>query len=80
MKTFSFYVLIIAPMLILALLNKLELLTPMMFIAALLLYAAVFHPTVVGLRLLDKHIIAKHDFVKTYIPLWNLRYYSEAFS
>ena len=80
MKTFSFYVLIMAPMLILALLAKLALLTPMMFVASLLLYAVVYHPTVVGLRLLDKHIIAKHDFVKTYIPFWNLRYYSEAFS
>lgn len=80
MKTFSFYVLIMAPMLILALLAKLALLTPMMFVATLLLYAVVYHPTVVGLRLLDKHVIAKHDFVKTYIPFWNLRYFSEAFS
>jgi hypothetical protein len=80
MKTFSFYVLIVAPMLILALLNKLALLNPMVFMAFLLLYAVIYHPTVVGLRLLGKHVIAKHDFVKTYIPFWNLRYYSEAFS
>lgn len=67
-------------MLMLALLNRLALLSPMVFTASLLLYAVVYHPTLAGLRLLDKHIIAKHDFVKTHIPLWNLRYFSEAFS
>ncbi|WP_162550043.1 hypothetical protein [Hymenobacter nivis] len=43
------------------------------------LYVFVYHPTLVGLRLLDKHVITKADFAKTYIPFWNQRYFSQAF-
>lgn len=80
MKTFSFYALLVAPLLIIALLNKLMLLDAKMFTVLVLLYALVYHPTLVGKRLLSKNIINKQDYLKNYIPLWNMKYYGEAFS
>jgi hypothetical protein len=79
MRTFFFYLLIAAPLFLLALLSKLGALDARSFTCLLLLYVVVYHPTVVGQRLLSKHVIAKKDFVKTYIPLWNMRYFNQAF-
>ncbi|MCC3154104.1 hypothetical protein Q3A66_14350 [Hymenobacter sp. BT770] len=80
MKTFSFYSLLVAPLLILALLSKLGLIDATVFTVLLMLYVFVYHPTIVGKRLLAKYVIGKSEFAKTYIPLWNMQYYSEAFS
>ena len=80
MKTLSFYALIVSPLLILAVLSKLHPVEPQIFTILILLYALVYHPTVVGKRLLSKHIINQSDFAKNYIPFWNMQYFSEAFT
>lgn len=79
MRKISFYTLVFAPMLVLALLSNSSLLDANAFFWLLLLYVVAYHPTIVGLRLLTKHVIAKDDFFKTYIPFWNMKYFSEAF-
>ena len=78
MKTFLFYLLLLVPMCAIALSLKLGL-GAGDFVLLLALYCLVYQPTLVGLRLLDKHIITKADFAKTYIPFWNHRYFSETF-
>ncbi len=78
MKTFLFYVLIFGP-LILHMLFSREAMSPSLSLTLVFLYIFVYHPTLVGLRLLDKHVITKADFTKTYIPFWNQRYFSQTF-
>ena len=78
MKLFLFYVLILGPML-LYVLSAREVLSPSISLTLIFLYVFVYHPTLVALRLLDKHVITKADFTKTYIPFWNHRYFSETF-
>ncbi len=79
MKTISFYLLIFTPFLMLVLSAKFALITPLAFVILLGLYVVLYHPTIVGMRLLAKHVITKDEFGKTYIPLWNLKYFGEAF-
>jgi len=78
MKLFLFYVLILGPMPLIVLSAR-EVLSPSISLTLIFLYVLVYHPTLVALRLLDKHVITKADFTKTYIPFWNHRYFSQAF-
>lgn len=78
MKLFLFYVLILGPILLHVLFAR-EALSPGISLTLVFLYVFVYHPTLVALRLLDKRVITKADFTKTYIPFWNHRYFSEIF-
>ncbi len=79
MKTLTFYFVLMTPMLFLILFIKLALISSGTFVFLLMFYCLVYHPTVVALRLLDKQVITKADFAKTYIPFWNRRYFTETF-
>jgi hypothetical protein len=80
MKTLSFYFLLTAPLLILMLLNKLFGMDARVFSCLLLAYCVIYHPTIVGKRLLYKRAIGQDEFFKNFIPFWNMQYYSEAFT
>jgi len=79
MRIITFYILILTPMLCLVLFSKVGLLTPMAFTCLLLVYAIIYHPTILGLRLVSKGTIRKSEFAKTYIPFWNWQHYGAAF-
>jgi hypothetical protein len=42
-------------------------------------YVFLYHPMILGLRLLQKNKIKGVDFWKNFIPTWNSRYYSAAY-
>jgi hypothetical protein len=80
MNIFTFCLLLMAPMFTAIQLSKLGYVSPMGFACFLVFYTVIYHPTIVGLRLLSKGAIPKSDFAKTYIPFWNWKHYGAAFS
>lgn len=78
-NTFNFYILLLAPFMILMLVSNLNLIGAEAFSVILLLWALVYHPYVSGSRLIALGKIKKQDFKYNFIPLWNLKYFDALF-
>lgn len=78
-NTFNFYVLLLAPFMILMLVSNLKLIGAEAFSILLLVWALVYHPYVSGSRLIALGKIQKQDLKYNFIPLWNLRYFDALF-
>jgi len=78
-KTVIFYLYIIFPLLTFSLLLKLDLLSNNVFAFGILLYGLIYHPIVVGIRLIQLNVCKSSDFWLNFIPLWNLKYFDILF-
>lgn len=75
----NFYVLIFAPLSVLMLLLKLDLVSSQFFAVAILVWALVYHPYISGNRLIAIGKINKQDLKYNFIPFWNLRFFDSLF-
>jgi hypothetical protein len=74
-----FYILISAPLAAIVLLARNNALIRSEFTLLLLFYAVIYHPLVSGIRLILNQKIERSDFWKTFIPGWNLKYFTFLF-
>jgi len=76
---FTYYLLIIAPLVILIWLNQADLVSGWWFIGLFLLYALVYHTYIDGKRLVGKDIIEKKEIWKMIIPGSRLAHFQELY-
>jgi hypothetical protein len=76
----NYWVYIFSPMIGLMLLGMNHLLSSTVFVLSLMIYCAIYHPLISGLRLVALGIIRKNDLLKAFIPgYYNWKYFSILF-
>lgn len=75
----TFYILILAPLVILFWLNKSDLINGTLFVGLLIFYALIYRTYTDGKKLADKNIIAKKDIWKMIIPGNRLAHFKELY-
>ena len=74
-----YYGLIFIPLVALFLSAKNHLISPVIFVIFLFIYAFLYHPYVSGLRLLALNKIEKKDFWRMFIPFWDTIHFKTLF-
>ena len=75
----TYYLAIIAPLLIIIWLSKSALISSTLFVILLFFYAFIYRTYTDGLRLMEKGIIEKKDIWKIIIPGSHFKYYKELY-
>jgi hypothetical protein len=76
---FTYYLTILLPIVILAWLNKTDLISSTIFVILLFFYILIFRTYVDGKRLADKNIIQKKDIWKMIIPGKRFKHFKELY-
>lgn len=74
-----YYLLIFIPLGVLILSSKNNLISPIVFVILLQIYAFLYHPYVSGLRLLALNKLEKKDFWRMFIPFWDTKFFKNLF-
>lgn len=74
-----FYFLLGVPLFLLILLGKYTFITPAEFALGIAVYIFIYHPMILGLRLIATSRISNSEFWKTFIPFWNMKYFGFLF-
>ena len=76
---FIFYLFLFLPMILLALSVRYAWIDSTQLVIGLAAYVFLYHPMILGLRLLQKNKIKGSEFWKTFIPIWNSKYFTVAY-
>ncbi|WP_159468116.1 hypothetical protein [Dyadobacter sp. 3J3] len=74
-----YYGLIFIPLGVLAFCTKNHLISPIVFVIGLQIYAFLYHPYVSGLRLLALNKLERKDFWRMFIPFWDTKFFKTLF-
>jgi hypothetical protein len=74
-----YYALVFIPLGVLVLGSKNHLISPVIFVICLLVYAFAYHPYVSGLRLLALNKLERKDFWRMFIPFWDTIHFKTLF-
>jgi hypothetical protein len=74
-----FYIAISVPLILLALAARYDLISSTEFTLALAFYVFIYHPLILGLRLMATYKISRSEFWRTFIPFWNMKYFGFLF-
>lgn len=75
----AYYFFILVPFSLLVLSVKYDLISFMVFLIGIQIYAFLYHPYVSGLRLLALNKLEEKDFWRMFIPFWNTKFYKNLF-
>lgn len=78
-KLINFYAILFAPLLILFLVSRLDLISPGVFAVSLLLYALFYHPVCSYLRLKATNKLGTNSLWKFFVPFWSLQFFEEIY-
>ena len=75
----TYYLLIFLPLIAFAIIIRMKTVSANYIMAGLLVYALIYHPLVSGLRLLANNKIRRSEFLLSFIPFWNAKYFGFLF-
>lgn len=74
-----FYLLIFLPIVVLVSMAWRDQISASVFTLLMMTYVFAYHPSISGMRLLAIGVIQKKDFLRNYIPMWNMQYFGALF-